>query len=175
MLAMNNYVTERQTEEALHLAKNSSATGIDGCPYELWKVLKVRHESPTGEGNPSFNIVKVLTMVLRDIQQNSINEDTQFALGWMCPIYMKKDRTKISNYRPITLLNMDYKLLTKILALQLRDHISSLIHTNQARFIPKRSIFHHIRLANAIINFAKVMEVDGAIVALDQEKAYDKV
>jgi hypothetical protein len=32
----------------------------------------------------------------------------------MCPIYKKKDRTEISNYWPITLLNTDYKLLTKV-------------------------------------------------------------
>jgi hypothetical protein len=172
---MNKYVTEIQTEEALHLSKNSSATGIDGCPYELWKIVKKRHENTTGEGNPSFNIVKVLTSILWDIQQNGVDENTQFALGWMCPIYKKEDRTEISNYRPIMLLNTDYKLLTKILALQLRDHITSLIHTNQAKFIPKRSIFHHIRLANAIIDFAEVTEVNGAIVVLDQEKAYDKV
>ena len=36
-------------------------------------------------------------------------------------------------------------------------------------------IFNHIRLANAIINYAEIAEVDGAIVALDQEKAYNKI
>ena len=174
-LTMNQRVTEAQMEEALHLSKNGSATGMDGCPYELWKALKSRHVRTAGEGKASFDIIKVMTLVLRDIQQKGVDGDTQFALGWMCPIYKKKDKTEISNYRPITLLNTDYKLLTKILALQLRDHIKSLIHTDQAGFIPKRSIFHHIRLANTIIDFAEVTEVDGAIVALDQEKAYDKV
>ena len=40
---------------------------------------------------------------------------------------------------------------------------------------PKRSIFDHIRLAKAIINYAEAMDIDGTIVALDQEKAYDKI
>ena len=93
----------------------------------------------------------------------------------MCPIYKKKDPTEIGNYRPITLLNTDYKLLTKTLALQLVEPIHKMIHPDQAGFIPKRSIFNHIRLASTIINYAEVMEVDGAIVALDQEKAYDKI
>ena len=93
----------------------------------------------------------------------------------MCPIYKKKDQADISNYRPITLLNTDYKLLTKALALQLVEPIHKLIHPDQAGFIPKRSIFNHIRLATTIINYAEVMEIDGEIVALDQEKAYDKI
>jgi Reverse transcriptase (RNA-dependent DNA polymerase) len=82
---------------------------------------------------------------------------------------------EISNYRPITLLNKDYKILTKMLAIQLMDHITTLIHKDQAGFILKRSIFDHIRLAKAIISYADITEADGAIVALDQEKAYDKI
>ena len=71
----------------------------------------------------------------------------------MCPLFKKKDPTDIRNYRPITLLNTDYKLLTKVLALQLLDHVNQLIHPDQAGFIPNRSIFDHIRLAKAILNY----------------------
>src|SRR5947208_1798925 len=73
------------------------------------------------------------------------------------------------------LMNADYKLLTKVLAIQLMDHIKQLIHPNQAGFIPNRSIFDHIRLAKAILSYAEATEEDGAIIALDQEKAYDKI
>ena len=76
---------------------------------------------------------------------------------------------------PITVLNTDYKLLTKVLALQLIDHVDTLIHEDQAGFIPRRSIFNHIRLAKAIISYAEIVEEDGAIIALDQEKAYDRI
>ncbi len=93
----------------------------------------------------------------------------------MCPIYKKKDPTEISNYRPITLLNTDYKLLTKVLALQLMEEAQNIVHEDQAGFIPKRSIFNHIRLAKVIINYAEIVEEDGAIIVLDQEKAYDKI
>jgi len=93
----------------------------------------------------------------------------------MCPIYKKKDPTEISNYCPITLLNTEYKLLTKVLALQLNESIQHLVHPDQAGFIQRRSIFNHIRLANAIINYAVLTENDEAIIALDQEKAYDKI
>jgi len=93
----------------------------------------------------------------------------------MCPIFKKKDPTDIRNYRPITLLNTDYKLLTKVLAIQLLDHVSQLIHPDQAGFIPNQLIFDHIHLAKVILNYAEVTEEDGAILALDQEKVYDKI
>jgi retron-type reverse transcriptase len=93
----------------------------------------------------------------------------------MCLIYKKKDCTKISNYKPITLLNTDYKILTKALALQLMDNIEPMIHPDQAGFIPNRSITDQIRLASTILSYTEVTEENGAIVALDQEKAYDKV
>jgi ribonuclease HI/exonuclease III len=173
--ALSRPLTEGQTEKALHLSKNGSATGMDGCPYELWKALQKKFELASRADKPGFDIIKVITNVLTDIQQHGVDPETDFALGWMCPIYKKKDPTEISNYRPITLLNTDYKILTKILAIQLMDHIETLIHKDQAGFIPNRSIFDHIRMANAIINYAEVVEENGAIVALDQEKAYDKI
>ena len=172
---MNQEITKEQVKKALHLSKNSSVTGMDGCPYELWKLLEEHHNQAT-QGNKSlFDITKALMEVFTDIQCHGVDGDTDFALGWMCPIYKKKDRTEISNYRPITLLNTDYKILTKMLALQLMEHIPTMVHKDQAGFIPKRSIFDHIRLTKAIISYADITEKDGAIVALDQEKAYDKI
>jgi len=81
----------------------------------------------------------------------------------------------IQNYRPITLMNTDYKMLTKVLALQLLNHASQIVHLDQAGFIPGRLIFDHVQLAKAILNYAEVTEENSAIVALDQEKAYDKI
>jgi hypothetical protein len=46
----------------------------------------------------------------------------------MCPIHKKKDLTEISNYRPKTLLNTDYKILTKVFAQQLMEEAQNLVH-----------------------------------------------
>jgi len=104
-----------------------------------------------------------------------VKDETEFTLGWMCPIYKKKERTEIANYRPITLLNTDYKLLTKALAIQLAKAAPRLIHPDQSGFIPNRSIFDPIRLAKMMIEYADISEEDGALIALDQEKAYDRI
>ena len=168
-------ISSKQVKEAIHIAKKGSATRIDGCPYELWKTLAARFEEAKSEEKEGFDIIETLTSIFIDISRHGVDEKAGFTSRWMCPIFKKKDPTEISNYRPITLLNTDYKLLTKVLTIQLMTPIHSLIHPDQAGFIPKRSIFNHIRLAQAIINYTEVMEENGAIVALDQEKVYDKI
>jgi Reverse transcriptase (RNA-dependent DNA polymerase) len=152
---MYEQVTEAQVKKAIHLSKNKPATGMDRCPYELWKTLREWHNQDTPKNKHTFNIAHVLMTVYTDIQQHSIDDSTDFMLGWMCPIYKKKDRTDISNYRPITLLNTDYKMLTKVLAIQLMEHITSLVHKDQAGFIPKRSIFDHSRMSETQIEWQR--------------------
>jgi hypothetical protein len=173
--SMNNLLDEQLVRKSIDLTKNRTATGVDSCPYELWKVLIKKYDDSVKAGKPGFNIIKVLTTVFRDIQTNGFDEKSKFTLGWMCPLYKKKDPTEISNYRPITLLNTDYKILTKVLALQLVKDIEHLIHSDQAGFMRNRSILNQICLAQTIINYAEATEENGAIVALDQEKAYDKI
>ncbi|KAL1739216.1 hypothetical protein HDZ31DRAFT_27610, partial [Schizophyllum fasciatum] len=112
--------TRDEIREALRLAKNGSAAGLDGIPYEMWKVLDDRFtEDSRHNDRPSFDVVALLQAAFCDIYWHGVAPGTGFADGWMCPLYKKNERTKISNYRPITLLNTDYKLLTKIMAVRL--------------------------------------------------------
>ena len=172
---LNWEVSAAHISQALKLSKDGTAAGLDGCPIELWKKLQQRYDAARHANRDGFDITRALAILFRDIQKHGIDKWTHFADGWMCPLFKKKDPTDISNYRPITVLNTDYKLLTKVLALQLVEHADTLIHEDQAGFIPKRSIFNHIRLAKAIITYAETAEEDGAIIALDQEKAYDRI
>ena len=96
-------------------------------------------------------------------------------MGWMYPLYKKKDRRKIENYHPITLLNSDYKVFTKALAVCLTKLVPNIIHENQAGFIAGRSIFDQVRLSKLMVDYAEAVEQNGVIIALDQEKAYDKI
>ena len=83
---------------ALKLSKNGTATGLYGCPYELWKELNTLYDIVEKEGNLGFDIIAVLAEVFKDIRKHGIDKRLDLAHGWMCPIYKKKDPMEISNY-----------------------------------------------------------------------------
>ena len=85
----------------------------------------------------------------------------------MYPIYKKGERELIENYRLITLLNSDYKIYTKA--------APNCIHKNQAGFMPGRDICDQVRLARLIVHYTEATKQNGFLIALDQEKAYDKI
>jgi hypothetical protein len=99
---------------ALKQLPNDKAAGMDGIPCELWKILQRTYDENKDRDTPGANIVKILTNVFNNIESHGVAPNTDFSLGWMCPIYKKGDRSEIANYRPIT-LNTDYKIFTKAL------------------------------------------------------------
>ena len=150
--AMGRDYTWDECETALKEGKTGSSPGLDGLPYELWKTLHERYEADSKKDvDCAFNVVELLTLVFNDIKRYGICEGSSFAEGWMSPIYKEKgERTKISNYRPITLLNTDYKLLTKIMADRLAVVAPSLIHPAQAGFVPGRRLHDHTQLTRML-------------------------
>ena len=165
-----------EVEEALRESTNDKSPGMDGIPVELWKLLQQQHKSADEKDRHRFcNITEVLAHVFNDITEHGITEGTGFNDGWMCPIYKKKEADNIANYRPITILNTDYKLFAKAIATRLSGVAPEIIHPDQAGFIRGRSIFDQIEQTSTTINYARLKGINGAIIALDQEKAYDKV
>ena len=173
---MREQISKEDVELAMKRSANEKSPGLDGIPTEIWKLLHQQYKSAkNGERKKFCNITEVMAHIFNDIAQHGIMEGTDFNEGWMCPIYKKKEADNIANYRPIMVLNTDYKIFTKVIATRLSDVVPHLIHPDQAGFIHGRSIFDQIEQTNMTINYAKLKGVNGAIVALDQEKAYDKL
>lgn len=169
-------IKQTEVRQAIKDLPNGKAPGIDGVPHELWKALSDKCEVDKKHKNPKiFDIVAVLTKVYNDIEREGIVESTDFSKGWMCPLYKKKDRTDISNYRPITVLNTDYKIFTRALTTRLTSAVPGLIHHDQAGFMKGRKIEDQTDLVNMMLNKCEIKEDNGIIVCLDQEKAYDKI
>ncbi|KIK40284.1 hypothetical protein CY34DRAFT_38791, partial [Suillus luteus UH-Slu-Lm8-n1] len=115
-------LSKENIEEVLKLLLNGKAAGIDGLPYEFWKWLnEASKSSHEGEGNEDepFDLIQCITDTYNNIETFGVTNQSKFSEGWMCPLYKKKDRRDIANYRPIILLNSDYKIFTKALAIKL--------------------------------------------------------
>ncbi|OJT03797.1 Transposon TX1 uncharacterized 149 kDa protein, partial [Trametes pubescens] len=164
-------------ELALKFAKTGTAPGLDGIQYEVWKAMHARFvEDSRHEDRQKLDVLRILQAAFRDVQVHGVCPGSTLAEGWMSPIYKEKgELTKVVNYRPITLLNTDYKLLSKIMAIKLAVVAPDIVHEAQAGFVPGRRLHNHTQLARMMMSWAETKEVNGAIVALDQEKAYDKI
>jgi exodeoxyribonuclease III len=154
-------ISEKECEKAIKLLKTNKSPGEDGITAEFYKKFW-------------YLIQPQFMQVIENIQQQNALSNSQYK-GVITLLYKNGDRENIKNWRPITLLNIDYKIVAKIFAERLKSVLPSIIKTDQKAFIKGRQISEHIRLTKDIIHFADEQNTKGAIVFLDQQKAYDRV
>ena len=95
--------------------------------------------------------------------------------GIVTILYKKGVRTDVRNYRPITLLNNDYKILTRILAKRMLRIITQCISDNQIGFMPRTFLAESTMLVKLIQAHLDNIDEGGLLVFLDLEKAFDRV
>ena len=108
-----------------------------------------------------------------------------FADGELCPsmkgsvtrlIFKKRGDVKhLKNWRPISLLNVNYKIISKAITLRLSKVLEHIIHPDQTCSVPGRSIFSNVTLLRDVLDYIQRTDESAILISLGQEKAFDRV
>ena len=155
-------LTEYECANALKQMQNSKSPGSDGISTEFYKIF--------------WNDIKQHYM-------NSINHSfdiknlTELQKQGLITLLPKpdKDVAKLANWRPICLLNIDYKIATKAISNRLKLIINDIIDSSQTGFIKGRYIGENIRLLTDIIDNVNDKNLPGILFFSDFEKAFDSL
>jgi len=90
-------------------------------------------------------------------------------------VFKKNDRSDLKNWRPISLLNVDYKIIARALGGRLRGVINSVVSSDQTCGIPGRRIVENLNFIRDLLFDVDRLEISGVCLSLDQEKAFDRV
>ena len=86
-----------------------------------------------------------------------------------------KDKRFVENWRPISLLNVDYKIGSKALASRLEKVLPEIIHENQCAYVKGRTIFDAVRSISNVMEYTKLYNIPGLMTTFDFKKAFDSI
>ena len=147
--------------------ESNKSPGSDGLPAEFYRVFW--KETSAGKKRHLLNALNyVYSKGLLSITQRR---------GLITLIPKKNKPTNLmKNWRPITLLNCDYKIAAKCIASRIKKVLPKLINNDQTGFMKNRFIGENIRLIDSIINYANAAEqIEGLLLFIDFEKAFDSI
>jgi exonuclease III len=155
-------ITTRECREAIKEMKDNKSPGSDGLPREFYvKFFNLFQDLFVDVLNSAFD-----TGLLSNSQRYGV-------ITLACKNPPKADL--LANWRPISLLNVDYKILSKVLSKRLAAVLPECIHVDQTCSIPGRSITDNLHLVRNIADYCNAKNIPAAVVSFDQEKAFDRV
>ena len=86
-----------------------------------------------------------------------------------------KDKRHLSNWRPISLINVDVKIGSKTIAKRLENVLPNIIHHNQCAYVKGSTIFDAVRTIEDVMEFSERCNVKGKMICIDFKKAFDTV
>ena len=154
-------VTSAEVTAALKATPRGKAPGWDGLPAELYKAFRLQ-------------LAPLLAALYTAIGSTG-RMPARFTDGIIKVLYKKGDPTQPGNYRPITLLNTDYRTLAKVLAARLGPALNAVISQEQTAFLPDRLIGCNIFALRHLPHLLRSQGRAAIIAFLDFAKAYDTV
>jgi exonuclease III len=154
-------VTREEVVVALKRGAAGKSPGLDGIPIEIYRAF-------AADFSP---VLAALYSAIGTTGQSPAG----FTDGLIVQIYKKGDRAAVGNYRPITLLNTDYRSLAKVLACRLVPCLGEVISPEQTAFLHGRHMGEGIMLVQCVAQLLHRQGRGALAVFCDFEKAYDTV
>ncbi|OXA42099.1 LINE-1 retrotransposable element ORF2 protein [Folsomia candida] len=155
---LDNALSENEILESITKSPNNKAPGLDGLPYEFYKVFSIQFS-------------KILSLVAKlSCEEGKFPKSCRSSVATL--IFKANDPKDLKNYRTISLTNSDYKIISSAIKSRINTTLPSVIGPWQTCGVKGRSIFDNLSFIRD--NFQSC-ELEGLLFSLDQEAAYDRV
>ena len=154
-------IEEKELRLAIRSMASGKAPGPDGLGAEFYKEFEdtIVHD--------------MLRMVREAMEDGAYHVDVR--TGHIIVLHKKEDTREIRNYRPITLLQLDYKIVSKVMVARLGAVMDEIVSSSQLGFVPGRVITEATHLVKLVQALAEEEDGEGLLIAADWEKAFDRV
>uniref|UniRef100_A0A803TZ64 Reverse transcriptase domain-containing protein n=1 Tax=Anolis carolinensis TaxID=28377 RepID=A0A803TZ64_ANOCA len=160
---LNKDISDEKIRKALKQMRPNSAPGPDGFTLIFYKTL-------IDEIIPYLN--QIMNMVIKD----KIIPESWRQVDIIVIPKSNANNTDVSNFRPISLLNTDYKIFSTILANRFKSFLNNWIGIEQKGFLPNRQMKDNVRCVLDIIEYYETFhQKEVALVTIDAEKAFDNL
>ena len=160
-LTLSSEITLEEIEQILNSSKKKKSPGKDGLTMEFylkcWPVIK----------NTMLEIFK--QMFSTPVILSAMKE------GVLILIPKVTHPKRVDQFRPISLLNVDFKLFNRILAFRLRNVLPHILHPSQTGAIPGHSVLDDIAKLRDIIFHCNSSKSAACLLSLDLQSAFDNV
>ncbi|KAJ3584784.1 hypothetical protein NHX12_015279, partial [Muraenolepis orangiensis] len=154
-------LTIQELQTALQGMQGRRAPGIDGLSVEFYRAYW-----------------EILSNYLLDVFNESLASGSMPVSCRRAVITLlpkKGNLQDIKNWRPVSLLCVDYKLLSKALATRLGRAVEQVIHRDQTYCVPGRSMVDNVHLIRDVLEVSSSLDINTGLISLHQEKAFDRV
>lgn len=158
---LNGRLTETEMQKAFNLAAKHKAAGPDNMPGDVYKMHFSLHAKLLCR---IFNLV---------VFNNNFLPGSNEAKTVLLP--KRGEKKDLKNWRPISLINSDANILSILFVQRLNVFNSVFLEKEQIGFVKGELIHKNVYAVNLVIQYNLKNKSDGAVVFLDQEKAYDRV
>ena len=157
---LNRWITRNENEYVIKILPTNKNPGPDGFTGEVYQTYKEE-------------LTPILLQFFQKIEEEGTLPKTFYDATITLIPKPDKDTTKKENSRRIPLMNIDIKILSKILAIRIQQHIKKIIH--QVGFIPGlQGWFNTQNQSTSYTTFTKEKSKNHSIISKDAEKAFDK-